>query len=232
MAITTKRSLSERARGAWLLSYGDVATLLICFFIMTLITRSGDISKVHNWVYKCLDESSHELTDVISQFDIDSFHISQDTKGIRLTLNNPNMFDLGKAEPLPLFQSQLEVISKAISNLTIFHLQKVSAYEKWLKDYDRMGLDWNVEIRIEGHTDNIPLIEGSDYRNNWELSAARAQSIMRILFQKSNLPESQFAIAGFGEFRPVTNNTSEEGREINRRVEIFINASLVEKRNL
>lgn len=229
MAIRNLKSSSERARGSWLLSYGDVATLLICFFIMMLISRSGEISKVHRWVYHRLEESSIELQEITSQFENHSIAVSHDTKGIRLTLRNPNMFDLGKAEPLPLFRTQLNVLAKTISELKIFHLNTVPDYDKWLNNFDKMGLDWNVEIRVEGHTDNIPLLAGSDYRNNWELSAARAQSIMRIIHEYSELPESHFAIAGFGEFRPLTKNISETDREMNRRVEIFVNASLVKK---
>ncbi len=196
---------------------------------MTLISRSGDISRVHQWVYNCLEESSIELNRVVSQTNDHTYTVSHDTKGIRLTLRNPNMFDLGKADPLPLFRSQLQSLARGISELNIFHLEAVPEYDTWIENYDRIGLEWNVEIRIEGHTDNIPLIAGSDYRNNWELSAARAQSIMRILYEFSDLPESQFAIAGFGEHRPITKNISISDREINRRVEIFINASLVEK---
>jgi len=196
---------------------------------MVLVMRSGDISKVHQWVNQRLENGMVDLNHIVNQFNDDTFQISQDTKGIRITLQNPNMFDVGKAEPLPVFRSQLKKISQAISKLNILHLHNIPTYKQYLKEFDEFGFQWNVEIRIEGHTDNTPLIPGSDYRNNWELSAARAQSIMRVLQKESELPQSQFAVAGYGEYRPIADNSHEVGRELNRRVEIFINASLVEK---
>ncbi|HAE87681.1 TPA: hypothetical protein DCG86_06630 [Candidatus Marinimicrobia bacterium] len=95
-----------------------------------------------------------------------------------------------------------------------------------LRELRENGLAWHVEIRIEGHTDNVPLGPNVRFRDNWELSAARAQSVMRILHQETEIPEEHFAVAGFGEFRPVASNETESGRNRNRRVEIYIDASI------
>ena len=88
-------------------------------------------------------------------------------------------------------------------------------------------MQWLAEIRIEGHTDDMRLTENAQYRDNWELSAARAQSIMLQLQERTGLPASIFAIGGFGEFQPIGDNNDQAGRELNRRVEIYIGASLV-----
>jgi chemotaxis protein MotB len=80
-----------------------------------------------------------------------------------------------------------------------------------LKPFDQM-------LRIEGHTDNVP-IATSVYPSNWELSAARAASVVH-LFMESGVAPARMSVAGFGEYRPVGDNTKPDGRNHNRRVVI------------
>ncbi|MCK4639998.1 MAG: OmpA family protein, partial [Candidatus Marinimicrobia bacterium] len=82
-----------------------------------------------------------------------------------------------------------------------------------------------VEIRVEGHTDNWQ-IRGGKYDSNWELSSARALEVVKYLSAVSGIGEGNFSALGYGEFRPIADNNSEEGRSINRRVEIFIDADI------
>jgi chemotaxis protein MotB len=79
----------------------------------------------------------------------------------------------------------------------------------------------NVIIIVEGHTDNIP-IRGKKYESNWELSAIRAENVVRYLVHKEGFPPELFAVAGYGEFRPVADNNTESGRKKNRRIELVI----------
>ena len=71
-------------------------------------------------------------------------------------------------------------------------------------------------INVEGHTDNIP-IDNVDFPSNWDLSAARATSVVRQLI-KNNIKPERLAVVGYGEFHPVADNNTEEGRFKNRRV--------------
>lgn len=75
-------------------------------------------------------------------------------------------------------------------------------------------------IRVEGHTDDVP-IRTVAYRSNWELSAARAATVVLLMSQRG-LPPQRLAVLGFGEFRPVTTNATAEGRNINRRVLLVV----------
>lgn len=87
----------------------------------------------------------------------------------------------------------------------------------------------NMEIGIEGHTDNQP-IKFSGWKSNWELSSARAMSVLHYLVdERSILPERVSAI-GAGEFKPIASNDTAEGRQLNRRVEIVILPNLVKSR--
>jgi chemotaxis protein MotB len=82
-------------------------------------------------------------------------------------------------------------------------------------------------IRIEGHTDSIP-INSEKFPSNWELSSARAVTVARY-FQGLGLPPERIAATGYGEYHPIAANETAAGREKNRRVEIFLQ---LDKRNL
>lgn len=77
-------------------------------------------------------------------------------------------------------------------------------------------------IVVEGHTDNVPLISNRHYKNNRELSLARAMSVVRLLTEQGALPADQLAAAAYGEFKPRSSNLTETGRQMNRRVEILL----------
>ena len=119
----------------------------------------------------------------------------------KLTVNMVDsiLFDSGKAEVKP---GGLEVLQKVISILTD------------VKD---------KSIRIEGHTDNVRIVGGlaKRYPTNWELSAARAINVTRYL-QDQGIDPGQLAAVAYGEWKPVGDNGSPEGRAKNRRIEIIL----------
>ena len=80
-------------------------------------------------------------------------------------------------------------------------------------------LDKNVSI--EGHTDNEP-IKHSGWKSNWELSTARANSVLHFFIDECGIKPERLNVAGFGEYKPVASNEIKEGRQQNRRVEIVI----------
>jgi chemotaxis protein MotB len=82
------------------------------------------------------------------------------------------------------------------------------------------------EVRVEGHTDNIPLATDR-YASNWELSSARATAVLRLLTDEFGVDPSRMHAAGYGEFRPVANNLTPEGRALNRRADIVLLYPLV-----
>ena len=78
------------------------------------------------------------------------------------------------------------------------------------------------EIRIEGHTDNVPMSGGGKYANNDELSSGRALSVFYYLTENTTLDPSKIVHTGRGQYDPIADNTTDEGRARNRRVEIKI----------
>jgi len=77
------------------------------------------------------------------------------------------------------------------------------------------------QVGIEGHTDNVP-IKRSQWKSNWELSSARALSVLHYLSDKEGIAPERLSAIGYGEFQPVASNDTKEGRQLNRRVEIVI----------
>lgn len=80
------------------------------------------------------------------------------------------------------------------------------------------GIDW--VIRVDGHTDNLPLSGTGRYRDNWELSQARALSVVKFMITELRIPAGRLAANGFGEFQPVNRANTVQARAQNRRIEI------------
>ena len=78
----------------------------------------------------------------------------------------------------------------------------------------------NWVIRVDGHTDNVPVTPGGRYRDNWELSQARALSVVRYMVDELGIPPNRLAANGFGEFQPVDTADTPEARARNRRIEL------------
>jgi len=76
-------------------------------------------------------------------------------------------------------------------------------------------------VTIEGHTDNVP-IRNARYEDNWELSSDRATRVGRYIWEKGRISQDKFSVSGYGEFRPIDTNETEEGKQANRRVEFVL----------
>lgn len=79
----------------------------------------------------------------------------------------------------------------------------------------------DLNIGVEGHTDNVP-IKASSWKSNWELSTARALSVLHYLVDEKGISPERVSAIGYGEYRPVAGNDNREGRQMNRRVEVVI----------
>lgn len=118
-------------------------------------------------------------------------------EGLALTIVDRILFDSGKADLKPGASPVLTRIAQILSSYP-----------------DRA-------VRVEGHTDNVPIRRSPSFASNWELSTARAHSVRRFLIGK-NLEAKRFAVVGFAEHRPVIANSSRENRAKNRRVEVIL----------
>ena len=77
----------------------------------------------------------------------------------------------------------------------------------------------NWVLRVDGHTDNVPVSGNRRYRDNWELSSARATSVVKFLIE-NGVPANRLVAAGFGEFQPLDEADTDDARASNRRIEL------------
>ena len=110
----------------------------------------------------------------------------------------------------------------------LFDSGKAQVKEDGRKVLDKVGAVLNrvadKNIRIEGHTDNVPITTElrSKYPSNWELSTARATAVARYLQDHDKVDPARLVAAGYGEYHPVSPNNTPEGRALNRRIEIVL----------
>ena len=126
----------------------------------------------------------------------DSVKVREEDSGVVLQLSENVLFDLGKADLKPESIKVLDIISTLIPSIS-------------------------NEIMVQGHTDNIPISSGT-YKSNWELSTARAITVLRYFIETKGFDPTRFSATGYGEYKPLVDNSTEENRAINRRVDILI----------
>lgn len=219
----------------WLVSYADFITLLFAFFVVMY-----SISSINEGKYKVLSEA---MEGIFSQPD-------KSMKPIPIGEQSPRGTESGSGgdgegeEQEPLARIA-EDIRAEFSNLLGEGQLQIRANEMWLElelsssllfpvadaiprqeGFDLVEKIANIlspydnPIQVEGFTDNVP-IRTAQYPTNWELSAARAASIVRMLALDGVAPE-RLAAVGYGEFQPVASNDTAEGRAQNRRVVLII----------
>jgi chemotaxis protein MotB len=87
------------------------------------------------------------------------------------------------------------------------------------------------EIRVEGHTDNVP-VHNSRFKSNWDLSTARATTVVALLIEHHKFDPLLISAAGYSEYRPLADNNSAEGRAANRRIDLVVVGQVPEKDKL
>jgi chemotaxis protein MotB len=144
-----------------------------------------------------LDRLHRELAQTLSnQVATHTVSIQMGRDGLVISLREAGFFASGSADPKPGTAATLGKIAGALGRTP----------------YD---------LRIEGHTDNVP-IHNETFDSNWELSTARAARIARLLLGMHALPADRVSAAGYAEFHPVAGNDSDEGRAQNRRVDLVV----------
>ncbi|MEB3244527.1 MAG: flagellar motor protein MotB [Vampirovibrionales bacterium] len=125
-----------------------------------------------------------------------AIQVTQADEGVVILMQDQVLFNPGEAIVTPDAKPKLEKLAKLIQ-------------------------ESGKAIRVEGHTDNTP-IHTPEFPSNWELSTARATAMARYLTEVMGLPPQKISAAGYGEFRPIAENSTEQGKRLNRRVAIVL----------
>ena len=156
---------------------------------------------------RLLEEENKNLENFRSEFFGRLREILGDAEGVRVVgdrfvFSSSVLFPPGGVDLAPAGEDQLARIADTIRTID-----------------DRIpdGIDWI--LRVDGHTDDVPVSGGGRYADNWELSQARALSVVQFMITLG-IPPNRLAATGFGEFRPIAEGTSNAARAQNRRIEL------------
>jgi chemotaxis protein MotB len=214
----------------WMATYADMVTLLLTFFVLLLSfatmeqvkfnvamtslrgalgvlnSRQGVSVPVSNMpqfqigrgrLDQVVEQMVQQIQSELRQMNLaDLLQVNQTRDRLHFTLSEPLLFESGRAEVRQEADEILSVIAEIINMIPF-------------------------EVRVEGHTDNIP-IRTARFPSNWELSFGRGLALTQK-FMEFGVNPSRFQVIGYGEHRPLAENTTAQGRAINRRVEVIIN---------
>lgn len=235
----------EEMSEAWLLPYSDLMTLLLAVFIVLFAVSKVDAKKAEDMSQEFAGQMMTEgyvlsmatgtgggtgdvgggipividlddaLKDFLGEYELRKLEdlksevdaslqdgdmsgavsTSIDMRGLVIRMNNAILFDSGSAE----IQTNEETLIKLA--------QLINSLDNY--------------VRIEGHTDTVP-INSSIYPSNWELSSARATRVVQLFIEKCGFSPDKLVAVGYGEYRPVADNGTPEGRAKNRRIDIIV----------
>lgn len=213
---------------AWLTTFSDLMSLLLCFFVLIVAMSSTDPSEFNKATGSLKgslgilteDPSNMEMTMAIFTkiSDVDVGEISMAVSKLR------DFVETQKKEESVKVVITSEGIAVRILTPVLFDQGMAEIRPQgmpYLAKIFELAEDWNNKIRICGHTDNTP-VQSAMYDSNWELAYARARNVVRFGMNYSRIEPERFSAVSYGEYRPAFPNDSEENRSKNRRIEIFI----------
>jgi len=226
-----KRHEENENAERWLLTYADLITLLLAFFIMmyvfskkdaqkydevashlktifsggTGLAAKGSVTATSPIDMPSKGASSGEIKRQLESELMDSnrnkpggenISVLSDERGVVIRVLDKAFFDEGKAELKDGAKGALDKIAPIIKSV-------------------------DNHVRIEGHTDNVP-INTNEFKSNWELSVRRATEVVRYFVEKRGLPPERISATGYAEYRPIVQNDSPKNKALNRRIEIIV----------
>ncbi len=228
-----------RKSAGWLTTFNDLVTLLMVFFVLLFTMSTVDTGKMQDFQYALqsglgiletgkkvsisvkktqpVDDMSHIMTQAegeqnkqgssqpggklldqirqLTEADLD-IQVTHTHQGTRLSFEDQVLFDFGRATINPAGFVFLDKIADALDKIP-------------------------YAVRVEGHTDNVP-IQTRRFPSNWELSVARAVNVVKYFAEARNIDPKRLSAVGYGESRPVAPNDTLSNRAKNRRVEILL----------
>jgi chemotaxis protein MotB len=224
----------QELRGRWLLTFNDMMTLLFAFFVLIISMSSLDSAKV-----KGVAASARKVIDA-----------AEVPKGAKIKVIEPvlrsaerdqvqasaqfipgGLEDRKKALRQSLLLVEGVTVSPRKDGLTVMmgepllftpgSVELIGAGQQVLKSLGLILQRTDVEIRVEGHTDELPPTPGK-YPSNWELSLARAVNTVQYLAAQGGVVPERLSAAGYADTKPKAANVNNLNRQMNRRVEVIL----------
>ena len=226
--ISRRNSKNEEPENLerWLLTYSDLITLLLAFFVVMY-----SMSQVDN---KKFGKVSDALNTVLRGGEsILRYQLEPIKNGYGLLkLGNLRMVQVRIEERFKQLGKQEELQTEITERGLVVHILESALFDRGsaglrpraMEVLDLIGDQLQGRpnhVRVEGHTDDNP-IQTNVYPSNWELSSARATAVVRYYTENHSIPPDRISALGYGEFRPIAANNSLENRARNRRVDVVI----------
>ena len=249
-----KREEKEPNHERWLLTYSDLITLLMIFFVIMYASSTVSATK-YQQLSKSLNAafSGGSGKSIVGDESGVSSLDSSSTPPDKTTVDEKSAADITKA----IEENKMEAIKKNVDNYLkknglsssvstkiderglaislnstlMFDVGKanvIPGYSKKLISIGKILNNVNNYIRIEGHTDDTP-ISNNEFSSNWQLSAIRATNVTELLISQSGINSKRISAVAYGENRPIANNSSQVGKAKNRTVDIVILSSIFSK---
>jgi chemotaxis protein MotB len=222
----------------WLVSYADFITLLFAFFVVLYATSNQDISKAKEF------EGSLRSSIKMGEYGGGNNPINFETGSTFAPLGN----QLKDASPIDLqsyyqkkIQQKLSIEERGaiiqdliydkngirirLQGSNLFKPGDINLNPQAAVALGKLGIILKGSRRkmvVEGHTDNQQLTPNGVISSNWELGALRATTVVRYFVNQFQVPQDKISAMSFGDTHPVGDNTTQEGRAENRRIEIFV----------
>lgn len=202
--------------------------------------ENADLKEAYNSIKKSLDQSiygsSTNISKLVDEINASNKYIKQlveaksKSDSLNMVLTNNLTRSLSREELKDVDVKVLKgVVYISLADNMLFKsgsyevsdraMETLSKIAKIIKDYN------DYDVLVEGNTDNVP-ISRTNIRNNWDLSALRASSVVQVLQNRFGINPSRLSAAGRGEYNTIADNTTENGRQKNRRTEIIITPKL------
>jgi len=223
---------------AWQGTYGDMITLMLCFFVMLYNPSEIDVTQLATITQSLQMQETESVTGGLS---LSAGRLSDLGNNINSlpSLEKGHSLGLAKKKAVSLFAPDVKSNKITITSDErglVITLLSDNFFEEGsadlninetrdtllrLSEFFRSDEMKNRKFRIEGHTDNTPVDGNSKFPSNWELSSTRAVNVLHYLADYG-VRENNFSIAGYADTRPKFSNETAEGRAYNRRVDIII----------
>lgn len=236
-AMTTTTAPVEEGAPSWTMTFGDMMSLLLCFFILLFSMSEIEVDKfrlaaqsmagamggvVNEPVENPVGFTSDSTTEVILDEELIQ-QIASDRILDRVAAMLQDFVDENDLQENLIVTREDLGVALSIQDVALYSpgQAEIDIRSQWIVEdlaVVTMGID--LPFHVSGHTDTIP-ISNSRFRSNWELSAVRAAGVARTLVSIGQDP-FLVKVEAFGEFKPIASNDTPDGRSLNRRVEISI----------
>jgi chemotaxis protein MotB len=195
---------------AWVFTWGNLATVMLAFFIVLYALGGGGIAApaapgaeggeepAATAAPASLSSIKNRIAAKLEAQGASSLVRFESVSGtLVIHLDASALYDSGRAEIKPQATGALDAVGSVLAAV-------------------------GNQVRVEGHSDNVPVIPTPQFPDNWTLSSARATGVLRYLREFHQIPAQRLSVAAYAHTRPVADNDTEAGRAKNRRVDIVV----------